>query len=78
MLIRMRCLTVAWMILAAAALTGQPACGQEAQFKTGDRLCLLNQGRMHASAEKEAFRTLDDPVVQQFIHGRAQGPIQFL
>lgn len=47
-------------------------------FKTGDRLCLLNQGRMHAVADKEAFRTLDDPMVQQFIHGRAQGPIQFL
>jgi phospholipid/cholesterol/gamma-HCH transport system ATP-binding protein len=47
-------------------------------FKTGDRLCLLNQGRMHAAAAKDAFRSLDDPVVQQFIHGRAQGPIQFL
>jgi phospholipid/cholesterol/gamma-HCH transport system ATP-binding protein len=47
-------------------------------FKVGDRLCLLNQGRMHAAAEKEAFRALDDEVVQQFIHGRAQGPIQFL
>jgi phospholipid/cholesterol/gamma-HCH transport system ATP-binding protein len=47
-------------------------------FKTGDRLCLLNQGRMHAVAEKEAFRNMDDEVVQQFIHGRAKGPIQFL
>jgi len=47
-------------------------------FKVGDRLCLLNQGRMHAQADKEAFRALDDEVVQQFIHGRAQGPIQFL
>jgi len=47
-------------------------------FKVGDRLCLLNQGRMHAAAEKEAFRNMDDEVVQQFIHGRAQGPIQFL
>ena len=47
-------------------------------FKTGDRLCLLNQGRLHAVADKEAFRALDDEVVQQFIHGRAQGPIQFL
>jgi phospholipid/cholesterol/gamma-HCH transport system ATP-binding protein len=47
-------------------------------FKTGDRLSLLNQGRIHAVADKEAFRTMDDPVVQQFIHGRAEGPIQFL
>lgn len=47
-------------------------------FKTGDRLCLLNQGRIHAAADKEAFRGMDDATVQQFIHGRAQGPIQFL
>lgn len=47
-------------------------------FKTGDRLCLLHEGRMYAAAAKEAFRKLDDPVVQQFIHGRADGPIQFL
>jgi phospholipid/cholesterol/gamma-HCH transport system ATP-binding protein len=47
-------------------------------FKVGDRLSLLNQGVMHAVAEKEAFRALKDDVVQQFIHGRAQGPIQFL
>jgi phospholipid/cholesterol/gamma-HCH transport system ATP-binding protein len=47
-------------------------------FKTGDRLCLLHEGRMHAAAAKEDFRTMQDPVVQQFIHGRAQGPIQFL
>lgn len=47
-------------------------------FKTGDRLCLLNAGRIHAAADKETFRNMDDDVVQQFIHGRAQGPIQFL
>jgi phospholipid/cholesterol/gamma-HCH transport system ATP-binding protein len=47
-------------------------------YKVGDRLCLLNQGRIHAVAAKETFRTLDDEVVQQFIHGRAKGPIQFL
>ena len=47
-------------------------------FKVGDRLSLLNQGIIHAVAEKEAFRNLNDEVVQQFIHGRAKGPIQFL
>ena len=47
-------------------------------FKVGDRLSLLNQGVIHAVEEKARFRDLDDPVVQQFIHGRAQGPIQFL
>jgi phospholipid/cholesterol/gamma-HCH transport system ATP-binding protein len=47
-------------------------------FKVGDRLCLLNQGRMHAAADREAFRSMEDETVQQFIHGRATGPIQFL
>jgi phospholipid/cholesterol/gamma-HCH transport system ATP-binding protein len=47
-------------------------------FKVGDRLSLLNQGRIHAVADKEMFRASHDEVVQQFIHGRAQGPIQFL
>jgi phospholipid/cholesterol/gamma-HCH transport system ATP-binding protein len=47
-------------------------------FKVGDRLSLLNEGRIHAAAAKESFRNLDDEVVQQFIHGRARGPIQFL
>ncbi len=47
-------------------------------FKVGDRLCLLHEGRIHARAPREEFRALDDAVVQQFIHGRAQGPIQFL
>lgn len=47
-------------------------------FKVGDRLSLLNAGRVHAVAPRQAFRDLDDPMVQQFIHGRAQGPIQFL
>ncbi|MGH7443189.1 MAG: ABC transporter ATP-binding protein [bacterium] len=47
-------------------------------FKVGDRLSLLHEGVVHAQALKEAFRNLDDAVVQQFIHGRAQGPIQFL
>jgi len=47
-------------------------------FKVGDRLSLLNQGRMHVVVEKDAFRNMQDPAVQQFIHGRAEGPIQFL
>ena len=47
-------------------------------FKVGDRLCLLHEGRVHAQAPRDEFRDLDSPVVQQFIHGRASGPIQFL
>jgi phospholipid/cholesterol/gamma-HCH transport system ATP-binding protein len=47
-------------------------------FKVGDRLALLYQGRIIEMAEKEAFRATSNEVVQQFIHGRANGPIQFL
>jgi phospholipid/cholesterol/gamma-HCH transport system ATP-binding protein len=47
-------------------------------FKVGDRLALLYEGRIIEMAEKETFRATSNEVVQQFIHGRAHGPIQFL
>jgi phospholipid/cholesterol/gamma-HCH transport system ATP-binding protein len=47
-------------------------------YKIGDRLALLYGGRLVASAEPEAFRQMADPMVQQFIHGRAEGPIQLM
>ncbi len=47
-------------------------------FKVGDRLALLYQGQIVELADKEAFRHSPNEVVQQFIHGRANGPIQFL
>ena len=47
-------------------------------FKVGDRLAMLYHGKIIAVAEKEAFRQSPDPLLQQFIHGRADGPIQFI
>jgi phospholipid/cholesterol/gamma-HCH transport system ATP-binding protein len=47
-------------------------------YKIGDRLALIYGGRLVASAEPGAFRELQDPMVQQFIHGRAEGPIQLM
>ena len=47
-------------------------------FKVGDRLAMLYQGAIHEVKDKEAFRSSKDPVLQQFIHGRAEGPIQVL
>jgi phospholipid/cholesterol/gamma-HCH transport system ATP-binding protein len=47
-------------------------------FKVGDRLAMLYEGRIVELADKEAFRGSSNEVVQQFIHGRAHGPIQFL
>lgn len=47
-------------------------------YKIGDRLALIYGGHLVASAEPGAFRELKDPMVQQFIHGRAEGPIQLM
>lgn len=44
-------------------------------FRIADRIGLLWKGRIVAQAPPEAFRELDDPRVQQFIHGEAEGPL---
>ena len=44
-------------------------------FRIADRIGLLWGGRIVALASPEEFRELDDPRVQQFIHGRAEGPL---
>jgi phospholipid/cholesterol/gamma-HCH transport system ATP-binding protein len=44
-------------------------------FRIADRLGLLFEGKIVALAPPEEFRRLDDPRVQQFIHGEAQGPL---
>ena len=47
----------------------------ESAFRIGDRIAMLHQGKIIASAPPEEFRRLEDPRVQQFIHGRAEGPL---
>jgi len=44
-------------------------------FRIADRLGLLVDGRIVALAGPQEFRRLDDPRVQQFIHGKAEGPL---
>ncbi len=44
-------------------------------FRIADRMGLLCGGRIVALAPPEEFRELDDPRVQQFIHGEAEGPM---
>jgi phospholipid/cholesterol/gamma-HCH transport system ATP-binding protein len=44
-------------------------------FRIADRIGLLWGGRIVALARPEEFRELADPRVQQFIHGRAEGPL---
>lgn len=44
-------------------------------FRIADRVGLLVGGRVVALASPDEFRRLDDPRVQQFIHGKAEGPL---
>jgi len=47
----------------------------ESAFRIGDRIAMLNRGKIIAEAPPEEFKRLDDPRVQQFINGRAEGPL---
>ena len=44
-------------------------------FRIGDRIAMMHRGKVVASAPPEEFRRLDDPRVQQFIQGEAEGPL---
>jgi phospholipid/cholesterol/gamma-HCH transport system ATP-binding protein len=45
-------------------------------LRVADRVAMLHQGRIIALAPPEEFRGADDPVVQQFVAGSPEGPIQ--
>ena len=47
----------------------------ESAFRIADRVGLLYHGKIVAEAPPQEFRRLDDPRVQQFIHGEAEGPL---
>jgi phospholipid/cholesterol/gamma-HCH transport system ATP-binding protein len=47
----------------------------ESAWRIGDRIAMIDRGKIIAQAPPEEFRRLDDPRVQQFIHGEAQGPL---
>jgi phospholipid/cholesterol/gamma-HCH transport system ATP-binding protein len=44
--------------------------------KIADRVAMLYQGRIIWEGPKAAIDTADNPYVDQFVHGRADGPIQ--
>ncbi len=46
-------------------------------FKAGDYFVMLYDGKIIETGDKEHFQTTDNPVIQQFIHAKAEGPIQF-
>ncbi|MCA9606429.1 MAG: ATP-binding cassette domain-containing protein [Sandaracinaceae bacterium] len=45
-------------------------------FGIADRICMLYKGHVRMLGTPEDFQTTDDPVVQQFINGRAEGPME--
>ncbi|MCH7824011.1 MAG: ABC transporter ATP-binding protein [Acidobacteria bacterium] len=44
-------------------------------YKIGDRIAMLHEGRIEEVGTPEEIQNSSNPVVQQFIHGRAEGPI---
>src|SRR5215210_2567248 len=47
----------------------------ESAFRIGDRIAMIHKGEIIAEAPPQEFRNLEDPRVQQFIHGKAEGPL---
>jgi len=45
-------------------------------FSTADRIAFIYRGVVHLLGTPEQFRQSQDPVVQQFISGRSQGPME--
>ncbi len=45
-------------------------------YKVGDRIAMLYGGRIVFSGPPDEVRTTSDPVVRQFVEGRAEGPIK--
>ncbi len=44
-------------------------------YKIADRIAMLYKGKIIAQGSPDEIRNMDNPFVQQFIHGQAQGPI---
>ena len=44
-------------------------------FKIADRIAMLYKGKVIEASTPEQFRASDNPIVQQFIEGRADGPL---
>ena len=44
-------------------------------YKIADRIAMLYKGKIMAQGSPDDIKSSDSPFVQQFIHGRAQGPI---
>ncbi len=47
----------------------------ESAYRIGDRIAMLDRGKIVAAAPPAEFKELSDPRIQQFLHGRAEGPL---
>jgi phospholipid/cholesterol/gamma-HCH transport system ATP-binding protein len=45
-------------------------------YKIADRIAMLYRGQLIATGTPDEIRASDNPYVQQFIHGKAEGPIK--
>jgi len=45
-------------------------------FTIGDRIAMLYQGHVRLLGTKEEFKRSSDPIVQQFVTGQAEGPME--
>lgn len=45
-------------------------------FGIGDRIAMLYKGYVRLMGTPDEFRNSDDPIIDQFINGRAEGPIE--
>jgi phospholipid/cholesterol/gamma-HCH transport system ATP-binding protein len=45
-------------------------------YKIADRIAMLYEGKIIAEGTPEEIKNTDNEIVQQFIHGRAKGPIK--
>ncbi|TFY98984.1 ABC transporter ATP-binding protein [Ramlibacter humi] len=49
----------------------------EETFRIADQVIVLANGRIAAQGTPEQVMASDDPLVAQFVHARAEGPVQF-
>jgi phospholipid/cholesterol/gamma-HCH transport system ATP-binding protein len=47
----------------------------ESAAKIGDRIAMIYGGKIVAQAAPAAFMKSDNPMVRQFVEGRAEGPM---
>jgi phospholipid/cholesterol/gamma-HCH transport system ATP-binding protein len=45
-------------------------------FSIADRIAFLYRGKIKLLGSRDTFQSSPDPIVQQFIHGRAEGPFE--